>query len=191
MTTVDLAMGDAFGWANVLEFLADTPALIFDRHLDVVASNRIAVALAPGFSVGANLARFTFLNDAVDTEVDDGPIKRAQVAAILRDSLGRHVEDGDFLDLVGELALGSENFSRSWADTESLENRGEFAFVLESAERFFLRYSLISLVEPVGQTLVLWQPASERSRVILEQIGSDSRDGELRTACRPVSQGGA
>ncbi len=64
-------LGQLIGpWTNV-------PALVYDRHLNVVVSNELAGIVQPTFRVGSNLARAAFLNEQLDHTLGDVAVKHA------------------------------------------------------------------------------------------------------------------
>jgi hypothetical protein len=92
-----------------------TPALVHDRHLNVLAANPLASALAPLFLPGVNLVRAVFLDPAVRTAFPDwDAVARAGVGG-LRALAGAHVDDPRVADLVSELSSRSDLFRALWA----------------------------------------------------------------------------
>ncbi len=99
----------------MLESLHEVPALLRNRHLDVLASNELARRVSAAFQPGVNMARFIFLNPEVAASTGDWDHVCRQSANCLRTSLETHLEDAGFRALVGELAARSDDFSRAWA----------------------------------------------------------------------------
>jgi hypothetical protein len=105
----------------MLEMLDEhTPAFILGRRMDVLAANRLARALITDFTKlpkqERNMARFMFLNDDARTLFVDWAEVAAETAAVLRLDAGRHPDDPLLTELVGELAVKSEEFRTWWAD---------------------------------------------------------------------------
>ncbi len=92
-----------------------SPAVVRDRHFDIVAVNDAATRLSGSLRPGENLLRRVFLADQyVDPcELDHSLGETA--TALLRDSLEEHEADDRFAALVGELAARSIRFSALWA----------------------------------------------------------------------------
>lgn len=92
-----------------------SPAVVRDRHFDIVAVNEEAMRLSGSLRPGENLLRRVFLvdQDADSCELDHSLGETA--AALLRDSLEEHEGDDRFAALVGELAARSIRFSALWA----------------------------------------------------------------------------
>lgn len=170
VSTDDLAEGRRPELARLAQSLRATPALVYSRHLRVVVSNDLACAVAPGFAVGSNLARFTFIDGINEAGVRDRGHKRQQVAAILRESLRRHTEDGAFLDLVGELSATSPAFAESWASRERPTLSGTFEFNHPDVGWFALTFHRFPLRAALGDTLVLWRPADTKAARSLARL---------------------
>jgi hypothetical protein len=89
---------------DLVQSWSHTPAVLVDRHLNVLVSNPLARALSDSFIETTNLAQFTFLHPDVVRDAACWDDTAVQVAALLRDSLDQHDEDRAFLSIVGELA---------------------------------------------------------------------------------------
>ena len=105
--------------ADGLRFLLDTwtaqPAVVIGRYRDVLAANRIAQVLNPGFVPGRNLLRHVFLDpEGRQYYLDWAEIAEGAVAG-LRASAGAGPDDPRLTGLVGELSLKSEDFRQMWA----------------------------------------------------------------------------
>jgi transcriptional regulator with XRE-family HTH domain len=108
------------GLYRVLDSLADIPAMVVGRRLDVLASNRMARALITDFeampSWDRNMARYLFLDPrARELYLDWAAGARSAVSA-LHLYAGRHPHDPQLAKLVGELSVRDEDFRRWWAD---------------------------------------------------------------------------
>lgn len=109
------------GLHRMLEMLDEhTPAFILGRRMDVLAANRLACALITDFTTlprqERNMARFMFLNAAARTLFVDWAEVAAETAAVLRLDAARHPDDPLLTELVGELAVRSDEFRTWWAD---------------------------------------------------------------------------
>jgi transcriptional regulator with XRE-family HTH domain len=106
---------------RLLETLDDiTPAFIFGRRMDILATNHLARALMTDFDAlparERNMLRYTFLDESVrDLYADWEEVARDNVS-ILRLDAGRHPDDPLLAELVGELAVKSPEFRTWWAD---------------------------------------------------------------------------
>jgi transcriptional regulator with XRE-family HTH domain len=96
--------------------LPDMPAFIQGRHLDVLAANAMASALAPTIlTPGVNLVRATFMDPAVRELRGDWESLARGVVARLRGLVGADVDNPRLAELVDELSASSEDFRRLWA----------------------------------------------------------------------------
>lgn len=102
------------GALKLLESLAQ-PAYIEGRYFDILASNPLAVALSPRFTVGGNQLRDMFLDPAEQALYPDWQNSTQCLIGNLRQSVGTDVDDARFIELAGELALASPRFRELWA----------------------------------------------------------------------------
>ncbi|MFC4589129.1 helix-turn-helix transcriptional regulator [Sphaerisporangium corydalis] len=108
------------GLHEVLNALTTVPAMVIGRRMDILASNRLARALYTDFDAlpyrERNMARYVFLDEgARELYVDWERTGRSTVAA-LHLYAGRHPNDPQLVELIGELSLRDEDFRRWWAD---------------------------------------------------------------------------
>ncbi len=110
---------------QLLDALADVPAIVIGRRSDVLAWNRLGHALfaghldpgAPGLAARRpNMARLVFLDPHVRELYTHWPAKAGAVVGNLRLVAGRCPEDSALHALVGELSAKSEEFAAMWAD---------------------------------------------------------------------------
>ncbi|TDN41643.1 hypothetical protein EDF64_11740 [Curtobacterium flaccumfaciens] len=165
--------GDGPTTESVQEFvdaLAE-PVVVLDRHLDVVAANRIAGSVSASLTVGTNLARFTFLNPYVEESADDWEDSAHRTAAMLRDSLEQHDEDPRFRELVGELMARSPAFASEWAaGGDEPARRGLTTFENPLVGRVVLRWEQLRRPDDHEHVLVVWVPVDEASAHGLEAL---------------------
>jgi len=91
------------------------PAVVLGRYRDVLAANRLAQVLNPGFVPGRNLLSHVFLDpEGREYYLDWEEIAEGGVAG-LRASAGADPDDPHLTALVGELSVKSEDFRRMWA----------------------------------------------------------------------------
>src|SRR6202453_3540904 len=91
------------------------PAFVEGRAFDVLASNRLAVALSPRLQPGHNRLRSLMLDPEEQAFQQDWTRSTEGCIAALRSSIGDDVDNPRFVELVGELALSSERFRTLWA----------------------------------------------------------------------------
>ncbi|MEV6808902.1 helix-turn-helix transcriptional regulator [Streptomyces sp. NPDC051132] len=96
------------------------PAVVQGRRTDVLAANRLAYALYTDFEARPrrerNFARFVFLDEAARALYADWEKVAGDCLAMLRLYAGRHPDDPQLTELIGELSLHSDTFRRMWAD---------------------------------------------------------------------------
>jgi transcriptional regulator with XRE-family HTH domain len=99
------------------------PAFVEGRAFDVLAANRLAVALSPRLQPGYNRLRSLLLDPEEQAFQQDWTRSTEGFIAAFRKSIGDDVDSPRFVELVGELALSSERFRTLWArhDIRSLE----------------------------------------------------------------------
>jgi len=151
---------------------ATVPAVLRDRHLTVIASNPLARALSPSYTAGVNLARFTFLDAAVFSDLPCWPEVSGQVAAMLRDSLEQHEEDARFRDIVGELSAKSTDFSEMWAHDARPTDTGTANYRHDAVGEFTLSYRQLWVAEDHDDVLMVWRPTDSASRTALSILGA-------------------
>ena len=105
---------------RILDAISDAPAYVRNGRRDVLAANRLGYALYSEMYVDparpVNVARFVFLNPRARTFFLDWESAANDTVAILRIEGGRTPYDRGLSDLVGELALRSEEFRTRWAE---------------------------------------------------------------------------
>ena len=99
---------------GLLDAWTETPALIVNRQLDIVAHNELASALYSGYAQIDNLARMTFLDPAARTVMKDW--RRAAQACVASLHLALpHADAADAVgSLVAELCAADEDFATLW-----------------------------------------------------------------------------
>jgi transcriptional regulator with XRE-family HTH domain len=99
------------------------PAFVEGRAFDVLASNRLAVALSPRLQPGYNRLRSLLLDPEEQAFQQDWARSAEGFIAAFRKSVGDEADDPRFVELVRELAASSEEFGTLWArhDIRDLE----------------------------------------------------------------------
>ena len=96
------------------------PAFIVGRRTDILASNRLAREVLPGFealpATQRNLARYYLLDPAARERVGDWERIPAETVAVLRLEAGRHPDDRRLADLIGEFTVRVPEFTTWWND---------------------------------------------------------------------------
>lgn len=137
------------GLLLTLRSLEGVPAFIIGDRLDVLAVNRLGRAVITDFdtlpAARRNLARYYLLDPEARERVVDWPTVARDSVAVLRFYAGRHPEDRQLADLVGDLMLGCPEFGEWWNDHQVLRRThgrkayrhpmvGEIEFAYESLE---------------------------------------------------------
>jgi hypothetical protein len=112
---------------SLLDAMTDAPAFVRNGRLDILAINRLGEALyRPAFRASGrpvNLARFCFLDPAADDFYPDWNAAADTTVALLHTEAGLNPHDKALSDLIGELAVRSDDFRARWAPPP--ESRGE------------------------------------------------------------------
>uniref|UniRef100_UPI002F917451 helix-turn-helix transcriptional regulator n=1 Tax=Streptomyces sp. NBC_01562 TaxID=2975879 RepID=UPI002F917451 len=103
----------------------DTPAIVLGRRMDVLAANRLGYALFTDFQARPhrerNFARYVFLDEAAHAlYADYWDTAAGDCVATLHLYAGRHPDDPQLTELIGELSVQSDAFRRMWADHDVL-----------------------------------------------------------------------
>jgi transcriptional regulator with XRE-family HTH domain len=103
----------------LLDSMSDSAAFVANGRMDILAANTLGRALyALAFDDPrrpANIARFQFLDPRARDFHPDWDGAANVTAALLRTEAGRHPDDKDLRELVGELSTVSEEFRTRWA----------------------------------------------------------------------------
>ncbi|MFI5606753.1 helix-turn-helix transcriptional regulator [Amycolatopsis sp. NPDC051903] len=161
-----------------------TPAYVHGRYLDVLAANRLAVALSPFNAPGHNSLLAAFLEPEMRELYEDWEDMTARVVPYLRAIVGADAEDPRLVELLGELTLRSERFSTLWARQDvRRKSTGTTRFDHPQAGRLELHYE--KLVLPgTEQTLITYhaEPGSESEErlQLLAMLSAPDETGERR-----------
>jgi len=108
------------GLRLLLDSMSTVPAMIQGRRMDILATNQLGEALYLGFgtpdSGPRNMARFVFLDPRAQELFVNWERSGRDCVGMLRYSAGRHPEDRQLNELIGELSVRSPEFRRWWAD---------------------------------------------------------------------------
>jgi transcriptional regulator with XRE-family HTH domain len=104
---------------RMLDAMTGAPAFVRNGRMDILAANRLGLALYSEMYAGprrpANTAWFVFLDPRAPGFYLDWDQVAIDAVAILRSEAGRHPYDRELSDLVGELSTQSELFRTRWA----------------------------------------------------------------------------
>ncbi len=157
---------------RILDGMTTMPAIVLNGRLDLLATNRLAVALySPAYddpSRPVNLARFCFLNPQATALYPHWEEAANTTVAMLRIEAGRNPYDRDLSDLIGELSTRSETFRNRWAAHNVVLHRaGAKQFHHPVVGDLSLAYEVMELSADTGLTLTAYSP----------EPGSPSADG--------------
>ncbi|MYV97395.1 helix-turn-helix transcriptional regulator [Streptomyces sp. SID3343] len=111
------------GVRTMIDSFGDVPALVMGRFLDVLAWNPMAHALIAGHvdfdapnrpADRPNIARLLFLDPHTRELYADWPAKARATVADLRKIAAHHPGSPGLTALIGELTLGSREFTELW-----------------------------------------------------------------------------
>lgn len=173
------------GIRRVLETLDDvTPAFVFGRRMDMLAANRLARALIGDFEAlpprERNLLRFTFLDESARELYTDWEEVARDNVAILRLDAGRHPDDPLLTELVGELAVKSDEFRRWWADHNVRERtHGTKRYHHPLVGDLSVNYESVAVLGDPDQTLCIYtadpgSPSETALRLLANWTGTTS-----------------
>lgn len=104
---------------QLLDAVGNVPALVLGRRTDVLAGNRLAFLLLADFpampATERNLTRWIILDPLARSLFQDWETVASDAVGALRVDIGRHPNDAQASQLVGELAVSSEDFRKWWA----------------------------------------------------------------------------
>jgi transcriptional regulator with XRE-family HTH domain len=146
---------------DLLDALTDQPAFIVGRRTDVLASNPLARALiADWYAMPArerNYVRWMVLAPEPRTLYPDWARVAAEAVGTLRLDAGRHPDDTATRNLVGELAMKSDDFRRWWADHRVVErSHGTKRMRHPVVGALEIRYEAMNLPGDPDQTLFIY-----------------------------------
>lgn len=167
------------------------PAFVLGRRTDVVASNSLSRALIADFDAmpanERNQTRFLFLDSAARELYADWETVAADTAAMLRMDAGRHPEDPQLAELVGELALRSEHFRAYWAERRVHERtEGTKSYHHPVVGDLTVTYQALALPGDSNQTLFIYSTepgsSSETALRLLATWSIEPLTDQARTA---------
>jgi transcriptional regulator with XRE-family HTH domain len=133
------------------------PAVVIGRYRDVLAANRLATALNPGFTPGVNILRFVFLDPEGRAVYINWEEAATEAVRTLRFAMGAYLDDGTLTDLVSELLLASEDFRRIWERHEVREKTiGAKRFDHPVVGPIALEYQSLTISGSEGQSLSIY-----------------------------------
>jgi transcriptional regulator with XRE-family HTH domain len=163
------------GLQRLLDRWPHTPALVVGRYLDVLAHNRLAVAINTCSVTGQNQVRAIFLDPAARDIFPDWGVVAQDTVASLRAAAGARLDDPRLTELVGELSLKSPEFRQLWARHDvRAKTAGSKRFIHPMVGELTLGYETFAVNGAPGQLLVVYHPEpgspSERALALLGSV---------------------
>lgn len=167
--------------AGIRQLLAqlDLPAFVESRTFEVIAANAAAMAFSPRLVPGANRLRAMFLDEDERALYPDWDRMVGGLVAAARASIGADTDDPRIAQLIGELSLGSEQFSRLWARHDVKPMTGVAVRVSHPVlGELEIRNEKLPIADSGGQLLVILhaEPGSASARA-LRRLRGDGGDG--------------
>jgi transcriptional regulator with XRE-family HTH domain len=149
------------GVQRILDGMTGVPAFVRNARLDVLAINKLGVALySPAFddpTRPVNLARFNFLDPRSRDFYPDWDDAANTAVALLRTEAGRNPYDRGLTDLVGELVTRSDTFRNRWAaHNVRLHRSGIKHFRHPAVGELDLSFEAMELSADTGLTLTAY-----------------------------------
>ncbi|GIF51379.1 transcriptional regulator with XRE-family HTH domain [Asanoa ferruginea] len=147
----------------LLDSLDHLPAVVFNGRFDILATNALGRALlAPVFDLPGrpNSARFLFLDEARARDLfPQWDRITADTVAMLRIEAGRHPDDPDLTELIGQLATRSTEFRARWATNDVRAPRaGTKTFRHPLIGRVTLPYETLRIDAVSSQLISVYTP---------------------------------
>ncbi|MEO3746845.1 helix-turn-helix transcriptional regulator [Plantactinospora sp. B5E13] len=140
---------------QLIDSWGTTPAYVRNRGFDVLAANKLAMALSPMYTPGRNLVRDVFLENDVRGLLPDWQEIAVQTAAALR-------AEGDLRDpataeLISSMLMDGD-FRRLWENHDVRPVRNEIKrFVHPLVGPLTLRRQALSIAGAEDQTIITYQ----------------------------------
>lgn len=174
----------------------NSPALVLGRGLQILAMNQLARSFL--FDIEAvpardrNLAKWIFLDPEARLRYVDWEGTAADMAAVLRAEAGANPNDRLVSDLVGELAVKSQDFRRMWADHRvSACLNGAMQIKHPDVGTIEVEYEALQVHGNQDQKLILYAaPEGSQSAEALNLLASWTARPHLRES-NPSSGNGA
>jgi transcriptional regulator with XRE-family HTH domain len=138
-----------------------TPAYVQGPLQEVLAANRLAVALSPLFRPGGNILRSVLLDPEVQEFLPGWQNRVGGLVAALRAMVGPDVDDPRLNDLVGELSVKSDRFRRLWPRHDAKPHPGGGRHLMRHpvVGDLELYYEKFAVTDAPGQLLVVYRAA--------------------------------
>ena len=157
---------------DILDGLADRPALVLSPYRDVLAATPLATAVCPGFTAGQNILRYIFLDPSSRNVYINWSEVAVEAVRTLRAAAHPATRDDRQQLLVRELADGSREFAALWARHEIREKTiGEKRFRHPLTGEIILTYTTLAINDSDRQVLSVYRAApGSRSQRALQRL---------------------
>jgi transcriptional regulator with XRE-family HTH domain len=149
---------------ELLDTWPDTPAVIIDRRLNLLARNALAEVFYADFAEADNIVRMTFLDPAGGTFFADWRRAAEACVANLRMALGHDPHDQRARELAEEVGAASPEFRRLWErnDVQGKTHEAK-TFRHGAVGELTLSYHAFDVRGAPGQQLIVYR-AEQHSR---------------------------
>jgi transcriptional regulator with XRE-family HTH domain len=162
----------ADGTEELIEQFA-MPAIVASKCLDVLAANRIARALSPGFTPGQNFLSWRLLDPAAREFYVDWDEATDVAVSGLREAAGSDPDDPRVRSLINELSSASERFRELWARADVGYRVGVIHMRHPVVGDLYLHRNRFNIPHSDGQHLLTYRPdAGSDSEKALEKLRS-------------------
>jgi hypothetical protein len=169
----------------LLGSLDHLPAVVFNGRLDMLAVNALGRALyAPVYDLPGrpNSARFLFLDEPRARDLfPEWDRLASETVAILRIEAGRHPDDPELIELIGQLSTRSHAFRTRWAANDVRAHRGGTKiFRHPLIGQVTLPFENLHVDAVTGQVLTVFTPQPGTSEAdAIRLLASWNADNEL------------
>jgi hypothetical protein len=162
---------------QILDAMTHAAAHVTNERLDIVASNRLNLALYSELFAGrvppVNAPRFVYLDPRARDFYLDWDRTARDIVGVLRSAAGRNPYDRELSDLVGELSTRSEEFRTYWASHDvRFHVSGVKHFHHPVVGDISLNFERLELAADSGLAIVTYTGADPGSEQALEFLGS-------------------
>ncbi|GHF21183.1 transcriptional regulator [Streptomyces spiralis] len=166
---------------NMMAAWPQTPAVVLDRCLRVLAANALGKALFDGHTYRDDLLRLVFLDLDAPEFYPNWDRVAANTVGGLRAAVGTDYDDPHLIETVDELSFKSESFRRLWARHDIRQKTQETKRLRHPVVgELMLHYESFTVNSAPGQQLVVYQadPGSP-SEEALSLLGSFTADSAV------------
>lgn len=169
--------------ARLLDALTNSPALLIDISMNIVAANAAAKAVfdISSMVLPANAATQLFLAPDAQARYTNWASVAADTVAHLRLMTGRWPKDAQLTTLIGELAIHSDAFRQLWATGDVREKRvGHARLRHPLVGELDFQYHVLTVPAHPDRSILTYLPQPEtRSAEAMQMLLSWTAEGPL------------